>query len=104
MIVTITGKEPVELRFTFNALVEYERKFNEPMTAENFSLDKTLWFYYFVILCSKKGWNTTAWLSKEEFDEWLNDNPLVLNDLADFVLKNMNLNDVLSDKKKVTEN
>ena len=101
MTVNIQGKDPVELRFTFNALLEYEKRFNEPMTLENFSLDKTLWFYYFVVLCSKKGWNTTAWLSKEEFDEWLNDDPTVLNGLAEFVMKNMNLNDVLSgDKKK----
>jgi len=101
MTVNIQGKDPIELRFTFNALVEYEKRFNEPMSAENFSLDKTLWFYYFVVLCSKKGWNTTAWLSKDEFDEWLNDDPTVLNDLAEFVMKNMNLNDVLSgDKKK----
>ena len=103
MIVKIGDKDPVELRFTFNALVEFEKKFNEPMSAENLSLDKMLWFYYLVILCSKKGWNTTAWLSKDEFDEWLNDDPTVLNDLAEFVLNNMNLNDVLS-KKKVTQN
>ena len=101
MIVKIQDKEPVELRFTFNALVEYEKKYDKPMTVDSWTLDEMLWFYYFVVLCSKKGWNTNAWLTKEEFDEWLNEDPTVLNDLADFVVNNMNLNDVLSkDKKK----
>ena len=101
MTVNINGKE-VELRFTFNAFIEYEKHFNEPLTLDGFSLDKTRWFYYFVVLCSKKGWQTDAWLSKDEFDEWLNDNPLHLSELSDFTSKNLVLNDVLnpSDKKK----
>lgn len=102
MIVKIAEKEPVELRFTFNSLVEFENKFNEPMSVDHLSLNQMLWFYYYVVLCSKKGWQTNAWLSKEEFDEWLNDDPTVLNDLAQFVIDNVNMNDVLGgDKKKV---
>ncbi len=101
MIININEHE-VELRFTFNAFIEYEKHFNEPLSLDGFSLDKTLWFYYFVVLCSKKGWQTSAWLSKDEFDEWLNDDPTRLNQLAEFTNKNLVLNEVLnpSDKKK----
>lgn len=92
----------VELRFTFNAFIEYEKHFNEPLSIENFSLDKTLWFYYFVVLCSKKGWQTSAWLSKDDFDEWLNDDPTRLQIMNEFTNKNLVMNDVLTpaDKKK----
>lgn len=93
----------VDLRFTFNAFIEYEKHFNEPITLDDMSIDKTLWFYYFVVLCSKKGWQTSAWLTKDDFDEWLNDDPHKLIEMSDFVATNLNLNDILTksaDKKK----
>ena len=103
MIVKINDKE-VELRFTFNTFVEFEKHFNEPLQLDmtDLSVDKTLWFYYFMVLCSKKGWQTTAWLTKDEFDEWLNDEPERIIDLINFATENMNLQAILSnpDKKK----
>lgn len=104
MKVNINEKD-VELRFTFNAFVEYENKFNRPLTLDEdgLSLNETIWFYYFVVLCSAKGWQTSGWLTKDEFDEWLNDDPQRLIDLSQFVARNLNLNDILApkdDKKK----
>jgi len=95
----------VDLRFTFNAFIEYEKHFNEPLTLDsnNMTFDKTIWFYYLVVLCSKKGWQTSAWLTKDDFDEWLNDEPERILELAEFVAQNLNLNNVLTnpaDKKK----
>jgi len=92
----------VDLRFTFNAFIEFERKFSEPLNLDNLTLDKTLWFYYFVVLCSKKGWQTSAWLSKDDFDEWMNDDPKHIFELAKFVQSNLDLNAVLNsdDEKK----
>jgi len=106
MTVKINDNE-VELRFTFNAFVEYENKFNEPLTLDSLSMGKTMWFYYFVVLCSKKGWQTSGWLTKDEFDEWLNDDPHRLIELSEFTSRNLNINDVLApkdDKKKLKSN
>lgn len=104
MTIEING-EKVELRFTFNAFIEYEKHFNEPLTleVEDMSFDKTIWFYYFVVLCSKKGWQVTAWLSKDDFDEWLNEEPERIIELSEFTAENLNMNKILikhADKKK----
>lgn len=104
MKININGEE-VELRFTFNAFIEYENKFNQPLVleADQISLSQTIWFDYFVVLCSKKGWQTSGWLTKDEFDEWLNEDPHRLLEISEFVSRNLNLNTILApkeDKKK----
>ena len=100
MIVKIGEHDPIELRFTFNSFIEFEKKFGEAISVENLNLDKTLWFYYFIVLCSKRGWQTTAWLDKDEFDEWLNDDPNNITLLSEFVSKNMDLNNILTEGNK----
>jgi len=98
MIIKINDHEPVELRFTFSSFIAYEDKFNEPLNLDGISFKKMISFYYYVVLCSKKGWQTNCWLKEDEFMDWLNDNPTMLYDLGVFVGDNFNMNDILSGK------
>lgn len=94
------GNEEVELRFTFDAFTEYEKLYNEPFGSDN-QLDKAIVFMYLVILCSKKGWQNTAWLSYEDFREWLNDDPERFITMTEWIAKNMDMNSkLMGDKKK----
>lgn len=94
------GNEEVELRFTFDAFTEYEKLYNEPFGADN-QLDKAIVFMYLVILCSKKGWQNTAWLSYEDFREWLNEDPQRFIEMSEWIAKNMDMNSkLMGDKKK----
>lgn len=98
MVVKING-ENVELRFTFDAFTEYERIFNEPLGADG-ALDKTIVFMYLTILCSKKGWQTSAWLSYQDFREWLNDDPNMYVEVSEWIGENMNITEKLTGSKK----
>lgn len=96
------GSEEVELRFTFDAFTEYEKLYNEPFGVDN-QLDKSIVFMYLVILCSKKGWQNTAWLKYDDFREWLNDEPSRYIQVSNWITESIDLNNTLmgkADKKK----
>ena len=99
MIIKINDKEPVELRFTFSAFTAYEDRWGEPVKIDGISLSRILSFYYYVVLCSKKGWQTSAWLKEDEFIEYLNENPETLVELSDFVGENFAYNELFASKE-----
>jgi hypothetical protein len=103
MILKINDHEPVELRFTFSSFIAYEDKFGEPINLDNISFGRLISFYYFVVLCSKKGWQTSSWLSMEEFQEWLDNNPDKMLEISTFIGDNFNLNDKMS-KNEIKKN
>ncbi len=92
----------VELRFTFDAFIEYEKKWGESLGVSN-DLAKTISFEYFTVLCSKKGWQSDNWLSYEDFTEWMNDDPYKYVEISEFIGKYMNMENVLTKKEADAE-
>ena len=98
MKVNIKDQE-VELRFTFDAYICYENTWGESI-GNSADFAKTISFEYFVVLCSKKGWQSSNWLTYEEFLDWINEDPYKYVEISEFISKYMNMENVLSKKEQ----
>lgn len=100
MKINIKDKE-IELKYSFRAIMIYEK-----MTGESFNPKGTsemLLYFYSIILGSDKEFM----LDFDEFIDWIDNNPQVLNDfvlwLSQIISKNDLLNDSNEDDNKETD-
>lgn len=93
MFITINNYN-IELKYSFRAMMIYEK-----ITGESFNpkgITELMIYLYSIILASSKD----ITLSFDDFMNWIDDNPTVLNEFTVWLTSIINKNKVFSDKEE----
>lgn len=80
----IIKEEEIELKYSFRALMLFENIKGESFNPS--TLTDILTFFYCIVIASKKDLNITF----DDFMDWLDDNPYIVNDFSEW-LSNISL-------------
>lgn len=93
MKLQIKDKE-VELRYTIRSLIMFENIMNKSFNLED--TQDTVVFFYCIILASDK----TVDLTFDEYLDMLDENPNIMTDFADWLMKTNNINKLAEEELK----
>lgn len=91
MKITYKDKE-IELKYSFRALMIYENVVNKSFSPQ--SLTDIITFFYCVAISNLK----EDTIDFDEFVDWLDDNPGILNDFTQWLLESVNANEAKTKK------
>lgn len=94
MVITIKDKT-INLKRTFRSLIAYESAMGKAFNPTTIS--ESIMYFYCVIIAS----DTTLELTYDEFMDWLDDNPKVLNEFTQWLIKQAEIDNKLTKKKSL---